>query len=63
MIEMITQSAALALRFVNVAARRWRQHRCASGLTQLVLGADRDAVIVAFDFDQRDEDVKALCAR
>jgi pyruvate,water dikinase len=29
-------------------------------LTQLVLGVDRDSAIVAFDFDERDEGVKAL---
>ena len=29
-------------------------------LTQLVLGVDRDSAIVAFDFDERDEGVKAM---
>jgi pyruvate,water dikinase len=29
-------------------------------LTQLTLGVDRDSQIVAFDFDERDEGVKAL---
>jgi pyruvate,water dikinase len=29
-------------------------------LTQLVLGVDRDSEIVAFDFDERDEGVKAM---
>jgi pyruvate,water dikinase len=29
-------------------------------LTQLVLGVDRDSALVAFDFDERDEGVKAL---
>lgn len=29
-------------------------------LTQLVLGVDRDSDIVAFDFDERDEGVKAM---
>ena len=29
-------------------------------LTQLVLGVDRDSAIVAFDFDERDDGVKAM---
>jgi pyruvate,water dikinase len=32
-------------------------------LTQLVLGVDRDSQIVAFDFDERDDGVKAMIAQ
>ncbi|MGA0612616.1 phosphoenolpyruvate synthase [Caldimonas sp. KR1-144] len=32
-------------------------------LTQLVLGVDRDSALVAFDFDERDEGVKAMIAQ